>query len=565
VEGLEFRVLGPFEVAREGEVLDLGPPRQRAVLALLLRHAGALVPTDRLIDEIWGEDPPQRARNNVAVYVANLRKLVELGAPGTPQILVSKRGGYTLQLADRNLDAAHFEDLVADGRALIADGQVEEGVASLRTALSLWRGDALADLANEEFAVRWAAQLDEARLAATEDRIDAELQLGHHAALVGELEALVRAHPLRERMWGQLMLALYRSGRQGDALRAYARLRAILRDEIGLDPSAELRALETSIIQQSPTLDLSVVAPPPAAPVEASRPSVPPVRLPRRQRRNVAVGVVGIVAVILVATAVGVAVTRSHPPAIPAVAYTPRYAARSCPVDFHSAVPDGRCGDLAVPVDRSHPDRQWMHLLVRRSPARSAKPARDPVISIDTKGLLESSATSPARDHADLYEIADRLSWAPDQRLSCPEAKPEFDRLLSDDEHDLALIAKTQDDYRRCRARLVEQRIDLTHYTPADAAGDVVDLVRALRLEHINLVAGLDDSLTAYAVERQAPRAVRTLTLQNPIAAGSSGTSDPTAELARVFDASSGSATETPPARPRIRTSTVSTSRIGHK
>jgi DNA-binding SARP family transcriptional activator/pimeloyl-ACP methyl ester carboxylesterase len=556
VEGLEFRVLGPLEVAREGEVLDLGAPRQRAVLALLLLHADEVVSTDRLIDEIWGEEPPSRVRHSVQVYVANLRKLIELGPSGSPQVLVSRSGGYSLQLGDHHLDAAQFEDLVADGRALVTDDQVEEGAASLRAGLALWRGDALADMANDEFAVRWAARLDEARVAALEDRIDAELSLGRHAVLVGELEGLVRAHPLRERIWGQLMLALYRCGRQADALRAYQRLRDMLRDELGLDPSPDLRALEARIIDQSPALDSPVaivdLEPPTEPPavaagaVASTSPPRPPDgevtglsdsrRPPRRPRRRVPVAVVAVAA--LLVGAIAVVVSRSSgSPAIPAVAYAARYSTRTCPKDFKTAVPNGVCGDLTVPEDRTQPGRRWIHLLVSRAPALTAHPAADPVIAIETGGVLENMATSPAREHAELINFDDRLNKASNKAMACWEAQPELDALADGDQHDPDVIAQLQQHYRTCRARLQQRGVSIDRYTYNDAADDVIDLVRALHLRKINLVAQGDDALSAFAVVRTIPKVVRTLTLQNPVAPGHSGVTDPTGELTRAFDA----------------------------
>src|SRR5262245_58418119 len=229
---LEFRILGPLEVLRDGVPVDLGTPRQRAVLvALLLRH-NHVVPADKLVDDLWGDAPPSGARHGLQVYVANLGKLLGPAAErGRPQVLVTRAPGYVLEIDDGTLDARRFEDLADVGRSRLAAGDASGADESLRAALALWRGGALSDLPYEEFAIHDALRLEEARIVAIEDHIDARLALGGHTALVGEIEQLTRTHPLRERLWSQYMLALYRSGRQAEALRAYEQVRATLRDE----------------------------------------------------------------------------------------------------------------------------------------------------------------------------------------------------------------------------------------------------------------------------------------------------------------------------------------------
>jgi predicted ATPase/DNA-binding SARP family transcriptional activator len=236
---MEFRVLGPLEVlGDDGEPLPLGGRRPRAVLALLLLHRNETVSTERLIDAVWGEDPPASVRGALQVHVHALRKA--LG----PDRIVTRPPGYLVHVDPDELDAARFERLVSEGR--------------YAEALSLWRGPALADVADEPFASPDAARLDEARLAAVEARLAAELDAGAQDTVAGELEALVAAHPHRERLRAQQMLALYRAGRQADALTAYRDARDAL-DEIGLEPSAELRALEQRILRQDP--DLAAPAP----------------------------------------------------------------------------------------------------------------------------------------------------------------------------------------------------------------------------------------------------------------------------------------------------------------
>ena len=234
---MEFRLLGPLEVVDDGgEPVPLGGRRPRAVLALLLLTPNRAVSTERLIDAVWGDDPPANARSTLQVHVHALRKA--LGADR----IVTRAPGYLARVEPGELDADRFEQLV--------------GAGSYDEALGLWRGPALADLAGEEFAHADAARLDEARLTAAEARIAAELEAGRHAALTAQLDALVAAHPHRERLRAQQMLALYRSGRQADALEAYRDARTAL-DELGLEPSAELRALEQQILRHDPELDVA--------------------------------------------------------------------------------------------------------------------------------------------------------------------------------------------------------------------------------------------------------------------------------------------------------------------
>ncbi len=246
---MRFGILGPFEVADDqGRELALGGRKQRAVLAVLLLHAGEVVSSQRLIDELWGERAPATADKTVQVYVSNLRKALGGG------LLVTRGGGYVLQAEAADVDVECFRALVADGRRALSASDAQGAAEALREALGLWRGPPLADFAYEPFAQREIARLEEARVAALEDRIDADLALGEHAGLVGELEALVGEHPLRERLRGQLMVALYRSGRQADALTAYREASHLLRDELGLEPSESLQGLERSILRHDPTL-----------------------------------------------------------------------------------------------------------------------------------------------------------------------------------------------------------------------------------------------------------------------------------------------------------------------
>ena len=245
---MEFRILGSLEVAVDGRLLPLGGPSQRALLALLLLHANEVVSTDRLLDELWADGPPASGATALQVRVSQLRK--GLGAAG--ERLETKTPGYLFRAERGELDLEHFSQLVEE-----TDGAAPAIVAErLREALALWRGPPLADLAYESFAQPAIRRIGELRLAALERCIDADLALGRHTEAVPELERLVDAEPLRERFRGQLILALYRSGRQADALDAYQDARRTLIEELGLEPSPALQELERAILQQSPELDL---------------------------------------------------------------------------------------------------------------------------------------------------------------------------------------------------------------------------------------------------------------------------------------------------------------------
>jgi basic membrane lipoprotein Med (substrate-binding protein (PBP1-ABC) superfamily)/DNA-binding SARP family transcriptional activator len=246
---VEFRLLGALEVLREGRAVSLGGPKQRAVLAHLLLRVNHVVPADALIDAVWGEDLPETARKTLQGYVSHLRKALGEGR------IEGRSAGYVLHAEAAEVDALRFEALVRRARQVLADDP-ERASELLSEALALWRGPPLADLAAEPAMQGEAARLDEARLAAIEDRIAADLDLGRHAHLVGEIESYTRQHPLREQLWEHLMLALYRSGRQAEALRAYQQFRTLLGEELGLDPSSRLRRLQEGILLNDPSLGL---------------------------------------------------------------------------------------------------------------------------------------------------------------------------------------------------------------------------------------------------------------------------------------------------------------------
>jgi predicted ATPase/DNA-binding SARP family transcriptional activator len=268
---LEFSVLGPLEVRADGEPLSLGGAKRRALLALLLIRANQVVSTDRLIDELWGERPPETAANTLQAHVSQLRRV--LHGPlrdGDEPVVVTQPPGYVLRARPESLDAYRFEQLIRAAEAARARGEPAAASALLTQALALWRGGVLADVAELESAQPEIARLEELRRGVLEDRIACELDLGHHLEALAEIEALVGQHPLSERLRTQLMVALYRSGRQADALDAYRDARRVLTEELGLEPGPELREVHQAILRH----DKSLLAPERAAsPVEGRLPS----------------------------------------------------------------------------------------------------------------------------------------------------------------------------------------------------------------------------------------------------------------------------------------------------
>ena len=259
---MKYRILGPLDVAKDGSEVVLGSGKQRALLALLLLHANEAISTDSLIDQLWGETRSTSAVKVLQNYVSKLRRLLGDG------VLITRAHGYELRVEPGELDLDRFNDLVAEGRRALADDDPGRAAAVLADALSLWRGPPLADVAYEQFARTEIDRLEGLRLAALTERIVADLQLGRHDALIGELESLVARHPLQERLRGQLMLALYRSGRQAEALQVYQATRRVLVSELGIEPSHELRQLERAILAHDPLLD-----PPPVARRTIPRPT----------------------------------------------------------------------------------------------------------------------------------------------------------------------------------------------------------------------------------------------------------------------------------------------------
>ncbi|MFW2380392.1 MAG: BTAD domain-containing putative transcriptional regulator, partial [Acidimicrobiales bacterium] len=254
-ERLQYRLLGPLEVSRGDDVLDLGVLKQRALLALLLINANEVVSTDRIIDELWGDGAGRDRQKALWPVVSRLRATLEPDREKRSEgsILLSRPPGYVLSVDPEEIDATRFESLAQEGRWLLETDPAAASIA-LSAALALWRGHALEEFMYEAFAEAEVTRLEEMRVAALEDRIDADLRTGRARELIGELESLVRQHPTRERMTGHLMLALHLSGRQADSLRAFGVYRSHLGDELGLEPAAEISRLEERILLDDPDL-----------------------------------------------------------------------------------------------------------------------------------------------------------------------------------------------------------------------------------------------------------------------------------------------------------------------
>ena len=299
-----FRVLGPLEVESDRGRLNLGGGRQRAVLATLVLHVNEVVPRDRLVAAVWGDDPPDTAASALQGYISALRKTV--GA----DVIVTRAPGYALEAAPDLVDLHRFESLAAEGADALASGEARRAAELLRQALALWRGEPLADLDSVEFVQLERLRLEELRLGAQADRIDADLELGRHAELVGELRALVREHPLRERFRAQLMLALYRSGRQSEALDVYQQGRRLLATELGIEPGQPLKRLERAILQQD-----EVLAPPAAG--SRRRAPARPRSTGRRRRPSRSLLLALVVAALAASIVLAVLLTRSAATAPP--------------------------------------------------------------------------------------------------------------------------------------------------------------------------------------------------------------------------------------------------------
>jgi len=269
---MQFRILGSVEVALDDRPLNVGGYKQRAALVVLLLSPNRVVLADRMIHELWGEEAPRQAAGSLQAYISNLRRVLEPDrAPREPaRLLRSQPGGYLLAVEPGQIDAWRFEQLAGEGRGRLRAGHPGAASEALTKALEEWRGPALAEFRDEPFASAEAARLEELRAVALEDRIAADLARGEHGAVIAELQGLVAQEPLREQLWAHLILALYRSGRQGDALAAYRSCRRTLDEELGIEPGPTLRQLERDVLAQAPSLEWAPAAAEPAAPAASS-------------------------------------------------------------------------------------------------------------------------------------------------------------------------------------------------------------------------------------------------------------------------------------------------------
>ena len=268
--GLQIGILGPLEVRRDGVPIPIGRAKQRALLALLATETGRTVSVDRMVDELWGDEPPSKAAASLQAYVSNLRKLLEPDRPKGSQatVLVTEQPGYRLDLPEGAVDAARFEALSSAGRVALDDGAVADALDTTTLALGLWRGSALEEFRNEDFAIATVARLEERRRSCEEDRLTAMVELGLLSTAVAELEAAVREEPLREARWALLMRALYATGRHAEALERFQEVRRGLGEDLGLEPGPELVDLERRVLAHDP--DLARPTTPPRRPASAA-------------------------------------------------------------------------------------------------------------------------------------------------------------------------------------------------------------------------------------------------------------------------------------------------------
>jgi YVTN family beta-propeller protein len=312
--GLEFRVLGPVEICDGGRILALGGPKQRALLADLALNAGSVVSTARLIDDLWGDAPPPAAGHTVETYIARLRRVFRDGS--APGVLLTRPPGYVLEAEPGRVDAFRFEQLVRDGTAAADRGEHEDAAGLLRAALALWRGQALADITDAPFARGAVRRLTDLHVLALERRLESCLQLGRAQDLIPELETLVASHPYHEPFHRQLMLALYRSGRQSEALAAFRRARGLLTDELGIEPGPDLRRMEQAILRQDPELEQPPARPLRSGPPKAAPPSNPPgsaAASGRRRHRPLALIAAGVALAVAAAVSVPLALRAAGP------------------------------------------------------------------------------------------------------------------------------------------------------------------------------------------------------------------------------------------------------------
>ena len=422
---MEFRLLGPVEAVDGDDVVALGAGRRRALLALLLVHRNELLSAERLIDELWGETPPPTAAKSLQVHVSQLRKALRAaGDASNGDRLVTRGHGYALRVGPDEVDSERFERLAGEGQRSLEAGDPGRARARLEEALELWRGDPLADVAYEPFAQHEIARLEELRLVALAARVDAALALGRHAETVGELEALARAYPLRERFRAQLMLALYRCGRQADALAAYRDARELLRDELGIEPGPELRELEGRILRQDP--DLAVPRPTVSGPPEVSpSPSAPPAGSPAARRsapRRVPLLLLGGGALLAVAAVIALVRSGGDADEVPSAPGPVLDAARNSVVALDR---DGRRPELAVPLPGRPTDLAAAGGTVWVATVDAAG-----VSAVDTR-TRSISRTVLLRGTPDAVAAGEGSIWVADSaRGALVELEPGYDRVV---------------------------------------------------------------------------------------------------------------------------------------
>jgi DNA-binding SARP family transcriptional activator len=378
---MDFRILGSLEVWDGERQLELGGPKRRAVLAYLLLHANEVVGVDRLVDQLWGENAPRNAVAALHSHVSRLRK--ELG----PDVIATRAWGYVLRSELGALDLERFQCLVGEGENLPA----RERAAKLGQALALWRGAPLEDLAGEPALQADIGRLEELRLAVLESRIDADLEAGQQTGIIGELEALIAEHRLRERLRGQLILALYRSGRQAEALEVYRETRRVLAEELGLEPSPELRELERAILQHDPGL-----RPAPSATAPVTEPGVRPGR-----RRRLYIGAATLIVLLAVGAVLALSAGGGHvaqPPLSSGKRLTHQRAKTETLPPKHSSTPQTK--PAAPPKATSNPHTKTVIVLQRPTPPAlqptTTAPASQPRPATTTPKTAATTTAKPA-------------------------------------------------------------------------------------------------------------------------------------------------------------------------
>ena len=425
---VDFKILGPFEVSDDsGREIRLPAGRERTLMAVMVLRRGEVVSVDALVDALWGEHPPSTAAKAVQGYVSHIRRLV--GQSGADGMLVTQAPGYVLRVPDGQVDARRFELLVARGwRSL--DEDPAAALSTFEDALALWRGPPLDEFAFSEFAQREIQRLEELRLETVEGRVEALLRLGRHGAVVAELRTRVDEHPLRERLRGQLMLALYRCGRQAEALEVYQQGRRLLRDELGLEPGTELQRLERAILAQDAALEPPEQrAPGGPRPVPAEQAPSTPAPASRRSRPFA----LGLVLAVVTVTALVVAYLlisddpAAHlavvPPAL--VAVDPKTNRVVASIRVGSRPVSVTAGGGAVWVGDAHDGTIWK-VDMRRKTAAGNIGIRAPIVDLafGVGGVWAATGSFGlvVRVDPDLVEVADLIELGPGDLVVPPAA-----------------------------------------------------------------------------------------------------------------------------------------------